>query len=88
MEYLHVDMWTADATDLQVTPINGSGSPTEFLVGLTPITTGQWVSYDIPLTDFTASGMSLDQVIQLKFDGQAGVTPSNIYLDNIYFYKE
>jgi hypothetical protein len=27
-------------------------------------------------------------VIQLKFDGQAGATPSNIYLDNIYFYKE
>lgn len=88
MEYLHVDMWTADATNVQVTPINGSGSPVEFLVGLTPITAGQWVSYDIPLTDFTASGMSLDQVVQLKFDGQAGVTPSDIYLDNIYFYKE
>ena len=87
MQYFHVDMWTADATDVQVTPINGSGSPAEFLVGLTPITAGQWVSYDIPLTDFTASGMSLDQVIQMKFDGQAGTTPSNIYLDNIYFYK-
>jgi hypothetical protein len=87
MQYLHVDMWTADATDVRVTPINGSGSPAESLIGLTPITAGQWVSYDIPLTGFTASGMSLDQVIQMKFDGQAGTTPSNIYLDNIYFYK-
>jgi hypothetical protein len=26
-------------------------------------------------------------VFQLKFDGQAGVNPSTIYLDNIYFYK-
>ncbi len=88
MQFLHIDMWTADATDVKVTPINASGSPAEALQGLTPITAGQWVSYDIPLTDFTTSGMSMDQVIQMKFDGQAGTTPSNIYLDNIYFYKE
>ena len=87
MEFLHVDMWTADATDVKVTPINGTGSPTENLVGLSPITTGQWTSYDIPLSDFTGSGMTLDQVIQMKFDGQEGTTPSNIFLDNIYFYK-
>ena len=88
MEFLHVDMWTPDATDVKVTPINGAGSPTEVLVGMTPITTGQWVSYDIALTDFTSGGMSLDQVVQMKFDGQAGTTPSVIFLDNIYFYKD
>jgi hypothetical protein len=88
MQFLHIDMWTADATDVKVTPINGAGSPVESLQGLTPITAGQWVSYDIALADFTASGMALDQVIQLKFDGQAGTTPSNIWLDNIYFYKD
>jgi hypothetical protein len=31
--------------------------------------------------------MALNGVYQLKFDGQAGTTPSTIYLDNIYFYK-
>jgi len=87
MQYLHIDMWTADATVVKVSPINGSGSPAENLVSLTPITAGQWVSYDIPLTDFTSSGMSLNNVIQMKFDGQAGTNPSTIYLDNIYFYK-
>ncbi|MEN8789291.1 MAG: hypothetical protein ABF295_07220, partial [Flavobacteriaceae bacterium] len=87
MEFLHVDMWTPDATVVQVTPINGAGAPTENLVSLTPLNNGQWNSYDIPIGDFTASGMTLDQVIQLKFDGQAGVTPSDIYLDNIYFWK-
>ena len=87
MEYLHIDMWTADATVVQVSPINSSGTPTENLVSLTPISAGQWNSYDIPLTDFTSSGMSLDAIFQMKFDGQAGVNPSNIYLDNIYFYK-
>ena len=87
MDYLHVDMWTADATVVQVTPINNSGSPNEKLVSLTPVTPGQWKSYDIPLTSFTSSGMALNGVFQLKFDGQAGTTPSTIYLDNIYFYK-
>ena len=86
MEYLHIDMWTPDATVVQVSPINGSGSPAENLVSLTPINAGQWNSYDIPLTYFTSSGMSINDVIQLKFDGQAGVTPSKIFLDNIYFY--
>ncbi len=88
MEYLHVDMWTADATVVEMTPINASGSPTENLVSLTPITAGQWNSYDIPLSEFTSSGMSLNEIVQLKFDGQKGTTPSNIWLDNIYFYKE
>jgi hypothetical protein len=87
MNFLHVDMWTADATVVQVTPINNSGSPAEKLVSLTPITPGQWKSYDIPLTSFTSSGMTLNEVFQMKFDGQAGNTPSTIYLDNIYFYK-
>jgi len=87
MGFLHVDMWTPDATVVQVTPINNSGSPAEKLVSLTPVTKGQWNSYDIPLTDFTSSGMALNGVYQLKFDGQAGTTPSTIYLDNIYFYK-
>lgn len=87
MQYLHIDMWTADATAVSVTPVNGSGSPAEHLVALTPITAGQWNSYDIPLTSFTSSGMSLGDVIQMKFDGQAGTTPSTIYLDNIYFYR-
>ncbi len=87
MDFLHVDMWTADATVVKVSPINNSGSPVENLVSLTPVTAGQWKSYDIPLTSFTASGMTLTGVFQLKFDGQAGVTPSTIFLDNIYFYK-
>jgi hypothetical protein len=88
MQYLHIDMWTADATDVKATPINASGSPAEFLVSLTPINEEQWNSYDIPITDFTSSGMSLNEIVQLKFDGQGGTNPSNIWLDNIYFYKD
>ncbi|MCB0472382.1 MAG: Ig-like domain-containing protein, partial [Flavobacteriaceae bacterium] len=70
MEYIHIDMWTADATNVQFTPISaGTG---EKLYSLTPINAGVWNSYDIPLTYFTDAGMQLNDIFQLKFDGQAG----------------
>ncbi|MCF8345659.1 MAG: choice-of-anchor J domain-containing protein, partial [Bacteroidales bacterium] len=84
MDYMHVDMWTMDATIVKVTPI--SATTGEFLVSLDPINSGTWNSYDIPLSDFT--GVSMADIFQLKFDGQEGVTPSTIYIDNIYFYED
>src|SRR5699024_2184303 len=44
------------------------------------ITTGQWVSLDIPLSAFSEV-VDLQDVIQMKLDGNG-----TIYLDNIYFY--
>ncbi|CAN5736580.1 hypothetical protein BH11BAC3_BH11BAC3_13250 [soil metagenome] len=79
--FIHIDVWTANATDLKFTPIGGG----ETLLGLTPLNIGQWNSYDIPLSSFTA--VNLATVNQLKFDGQGGVNPSTIFVDNIYFYK-
>lgn len=79
MEKLHLDMWTADATSVNIFCI--STGPVETAYAL-PITPGQWVSYDIPLTAFT--GVNLADIIQFKFDG-GDATPT-IYLDNIYFY--
>ncbi len=82
MTHVHIDMWTPDATVVQFTPI--SASTGEHLVSLTPINLEAWNSYDIPLSSFT--GVAMTDIHQLKFDGQAGVSPSNVYLDNIYFY--
>ncbi|PLX19444.1 MAG: hypothetical protein C0599_10945, partial [Salinivirgaceae bacterium] len=84
MEYLHIDMWTADATVVKVSPISGGG---EYLYSLTPMPSGNWQSYDIPLSEFTDNGVTLNDIFQMKFDAQAGETPCVIYLDNIYFYK-
>ncbi|MBT4679046.1 MAG: T9SS type A sorting domain-containing protein, partial [Flavobacterium sp.] len=91
MEKLHIDIWVADASvrTIKVTPIGGS----ETLVTV-PVTSGAWNSVDIPLSSFTAVDFS--DVGQLKFDGQFaadGTTAdttvrSDVYLDNIYFYKE
>ena len=94
MTHLHIDIWVADATvrTIKVSPIANTGSPIEFLV-TTPLTSGSWNSVDIPLTDFT--GVTLGVIKELKFDGQFqtdGVTAdtavrSDVYLDNIYFWK-
>ncbi|MBW6498938.1 MAG: T9SS type A sorting domain-containing protein, partial [Bacteroidales bacterium] len=81
METLHLDMWTADATSVNIFLISPGPVETAFAL---PITPNQWVSYDIPLTAFT--GVNLADVIQFKFDGGNG--SQTLYLDNLYFYKE
>jgi len=85
MEFLHVDVWTSTAgAVLKVSPINNGTGAGEFLVTV-PLVNAGWSSVDLPKSAFT--GMTWDSVFQLKFDGQAGTTPSTIYLDNIYFWK-
>jgi len=79
--FVHIDVWTPNATELKFTPIGGG----ETLVNLTPLVVGQWNSYDIPLSSFTA--VNFASVAQLKFDGQGGLNPSTVFLDNIYFYR-
>ena len=75
MDTLHVDFWTADSTVLNVSLI--SPGPVEVPFALT-ITTGTWVSVDIPLTAF--AGVDLTNLIQLKFDGNG-----TVWIDNMYF---
>ena len=80
MTKLHLDVWTADCTALDVYLINPG--PTEQKVTLTPTLSG-WNSFDINLSDYT--NIALNNVFQFKF-----VSPnqnSTVYLDNMYFYK-
>jgi hypothetical protein len=84
MEYIHMDVWTANATVLKFSPINNGTGATEYLLDV-PLVTGGWSSVDLPKSAFV--GMTWDSIFQLKYDGQAGVSPSDIYLDNIYFWK-
>ncbi|MFO7723442.1 MAG: T9SS type A sorting domain-containing protein [Bacteroidales bacterium] len=81
MDSLHLDMWTANATAVNIFCI--STGPVEVAFAL-PITPNQWVSYDIPMTHF--AGINLSDLIQFKFDGGTG--SQTIYLDNLYFYKQ
>jgi len=78
MEFLHIDYWTENSSALNAFLI--STGPTETASAL-PVPTSGWASVDIPLGDF--SPVDLADIIQLKFDGNG-----DIYLDNIYFYKQ
>jgi hypothetical protein len=89
MEFLHVDIWTSadpGATDIQVSPINNGTGPGEVLVSIA-YTSGTWTSVDIPKSAF--AGMTWDNVFQMKFaaNGPGSTVPVDIYLDNIYFWK-
>lgn len=77
MEFLHLNFWTNNSTSLKVSLI--SPGPVEKSFTLTVPTSG-WSSINIPLSSFAP--VNLNDVIQLKFDGNG-----DIYLDNIYFRK-
>lgn len=78
--HVHLDFWTPNSTSLGFSLIKeADASPKEVRFQL-PIELNKWVSVDIPLTHFTSQGLTLDDIHQLKVDGNGAV-----YLDNIYF---
>ena len=82
-QYVHLQMYTDDASTVRMSLIDGD-SETAFSL---PITHGEWVSYDIPVSHFS-SNVDLKDVRNFKFDdGGAGGFPT-IFLDNIYFTNE
>lgn len=78
MDFLHIDYWTGNSEALNTFLI--STGPVEKAYAM-PVPTSSWASLDIPLTDFAP--VDLADVIQLKFEGNG-----DVYLDNIYFYKQ
>ena len=83
MTHLHVDLWTPNCTSFQLFLINTSPGTVEQPYTITPTLSG-WNSIDIPLSHFT--NINLSNIGQFKLVG----TPfgsSEVYLDNIYFWK-
>ncbi len=97
MTHFHIDVWTPDATSFLIKFVDfggdgfGGGNDTEgpltFDANTTPaLTTGQWVSLDIPLADMQAAGLaSLADLNQMVF---SATTPGEVtvFVDNLYFY--
>jgi hypothetical protein len=86
-QYLHIDYYSANAGTLNAYLISPPGSPGgqapwEKAYSL-PVPTAGWNSVDIPLSHFTPV-VALSSVFQFKFDGGTG---SDIFLDNIYFWR-
>ncbi len=81
MQYLHMDVWTANLSDLEIFLISRATGEKSIVKNLTA---NAWTSIDIPLADFVAKGMSINDVFQFKF---VGSTAGIVFIDNLYFYK-
>ena len=97
MTHFRMDIWTPDeigAGDFfQVRLVdfgaNGTfdgGDDTAANVRVTPqssppLAAGQWVSVDIPLSDF--AGMNTSAIAQIVIEGK----PNTLFVDNVYFYN-
>ena len=88
MEFLHLDVWTAKVTQLETSLINipaGGGAASEKPV-TKDLTADAWTSLDIPIADYVSQGLTVDEILQLKFVGTPWAT-GTVFIDNIYFYK-
>ncbi|GAB2502522.1 hypothetical protein GCM10027164_38420 [Algoriphagus taiwanensis] len=92
MTHIHLDINVRENVDpgdfirLQIINNNGPGetSGAVNLGNYKPLISEEWVSYDIPLRDFTGLGTPND--VDLIFFVSDG-TISDIFVDNIYFYR-
>lgn len=84
MDYLHLDVWTADAESLNTFLISTASGEKSVV---STLTVDGWTSIDIPLSDFTDQGLSIDDIFQFKFEGIPSGEAS-FFIDNLYFWKE
>lgn len=99
LTHFHFDMWTKDPTELPVTfkvklvdfGANGvwsGGDDVEHELtfdaeSTPPLASMEWVSFDIPLSDF-ANMTTREHLAQLLFVSRSEI--NEFYLDNVYFY--
>jgi hypothetical protein len=86
MEFLHIDVWSADNMSIDIYPLpSGVIAADERFVTKT-LVANQWNSFDIPLSDFTSQGLPLNNLKQFKFVGNPWAA-GTVFIDNLYFYK-
>jgi hypothetical protein len=95
MTHMHIDVWSADFTFFGIKLVDfgangiydgpGSGDDVEHQFDITTPNQGEWVSLDIPLSDFT-NLTTREHLAQYILVGQpTGAT--TVYIDNFFFYK-
>lgn len=93
MTHVHLDVWSSDFTyfafklvDFGADGAFEGGDDVEHEVQYPGPARGEWVSYDIPLTDFVNLS-TRSNLAQYIFVGQpTGAT--TVFIDNLYFYKQ
>ena len=85
MEYIHLDVWTADVLQtIEVSLISSSNGERPVVVDLNQ---NSWTSIDIPISDYTdQEGFTVADIFQLKYVGDPS-GEGTVFIDNIYFFK-
>ena len=92
MGFFHVDVWSPNPpARMEIQLVNNVG-PSQVVARYeaTPIASGSWVSFDVPLSSFSpsvAGDTQLGQMLFIAQDAGGGNVNSTIYVDNIYFHK-
>lgn len=93
MTYFHVDIWTSNLTQFKIKLVdfgaNGTyqgGDDAEHELIFEAPAQNTWVSYDIPLTNFT-NLFTKEHIAQLIFSGTP-VGSGTVFIDNVYFTNE
>ena len=95
MNALSLDIWTSNMTTFRVKLVDAGANEivdfpdpadnTEGEVTLTGFPQNEWVTFNIPLTEFEALGLAnKDNIAQLIFSGEPAGS-GDVYIDNIYF---
>jgi hypothetical protein len=93
MTHFRTDVWSADFEEFKVKLVDfgadgmfGGGDDVEHEIVIPSPAQGQWVSLDIPLSDFTGL-TTRSNIAQLIYVGSP--TGNNtVFVDNVYFYDE
>jgi len=93
MTHFHTDIWTADATEFRIKLVDfgadgafDGGDDVEHEIAITTPNQSEWVSIDIPLSDF-AGLTTRANIAQLIYSGDPSGAIT-VYTDNIYFYSD
>jgi hypothetical protein len=92
MTHFHIDVWSPDFTFFAIKLVDfgadgayDGGDDVEHQIDYATPSQGQWISYDIPLSDFT-NLTTIEHMAQYILVGQpTGAT--TIFVDNVYFHK-
>lgn len=91
MTHFHVNVWTADATEIKIKLVDfgadgayDGGDDVEHEIVIESPALEEWISLNIPLSDFTGL-TTRAHIAQLIFVG-APTKGNTIFMDNIYFY--
>jgi hypothetical protein len=94
MTHFNVDIWSPNATTFRVKLVDfgpngvydGGGDDVEFEVAIENPAQGEWVSVDIPLSDFT--GLTTRAHISQYILSAAPADEATVFIDNVFFYNE